>query len=140
LSLVECFQAVEDLGPSWYSVAVKGPELWEFPGNLTFQSGKLIRIAVEEFNSQEKPATTLAKAFYSAVASSENVGPVDVWTSTNRDANSPMYEVHLRFKDREVVISSSVVRDWEVASVKTYFPRALKSVDDFMKTRQKKLP
>ena len=114
---------IDQIGGDWYTVNVKLFDLWEPVGDLIFRSGRLTRISSTENETDEKPARTLAKAFYNAVASGEKTGLVDVWTGTNGNANSPVYEVHLVFKDREVVVSTASFRDLETASVKTYFPR-----------------
>ena len=114
---------LDQIGGDWYTVNVKLFDLWESVGDLIFRSGRLTRISSTENETDEKPARTLAKAFYKAVASGEKTGLVDVWTGTNGDANSPVYQVHLVFKDREVVVSTASFRDLETASVKTYFPR-----------------
>src|SRR5258708_227380 len=93
---------LDALGPHWYSVAIKGPEYWTWPGSVVFQSGKLVSIAVKDSSSQEKSAIALVRALYTAVASGGTIagGLVDVWTFAGRDANFPRYEVHLKFKDR----------------------------------------
>jgi hypothetical protein len=114
---------LDKLGTDSYAVMVKKLDAWVSDGSLTFHSDKLTRIAVEDYQSQDKNAGTLAKAFYTAVASAETSGLVDVWTGRNDDATNPRYEVHLVFKDREVVIETGVFGNIEIHSVTTYFPR-----------------
>jgi len=114
---------LNEIGSNWYAVDVKRLDRWEAAGDLSFKSGKLIRISFADCSVEDKPARTLAKAFYSAVASGAKVGLVDVWTGTNDDANNPIYDVHVVFKDREIVIGTVSARDSESASVTTYFPR-----------------
>jgi len=106
-----------------YVVLKRISEKWESAGNLSFMNGKLSRIAVNICESEEKPSQTIAKAAYSAIAGGEQAGFVELWTGTNNDALHPFYEVHLVFKDREVVIASYTATDIDAASVKVYFPR-----------------
>jgi|GEM_PF-6350771 hypothetical protein len=116
-----------------YAVMVKKLDgAWVKDGSLTFHSGKLTRIAVENYQSQDKHAGALAKAFYTAVASADTPGLVDVRTEKNDDATNPRYEVHLIFKDREVVITTGVYDNVELHSVTTYFPRLLRSANSQM--------
>jgi hypothetical protein len=118
---------LRELQPDSYEVMVKKSDGWGLDGDLTFHSDTLTRIAVNDYQSQEKDAGTLAKALYTAVADAEKFGPASVWTGRNEDANNPRYEVHLVFKDREVVIHTGVYGDVEVHMVTTYFPRLLRS-------------
>jgi hypothetical protein len=115
------FQAQEINGS--YLVLTKRGEVWATVGYLTFEAGKLSRIAVENYNADGKDAVALAKAAYTAIAAGERAGLVDVWTARNEDANNPMYAVHLVFKDREVQISTIEYQNTETASVQTYYPR-----------------
>ncbi|MBS1859117.1 MAG: hypothetical protein JST11_27335 [Acidobacteria bacterium] len=105
---------------------MKRLDTWGFDGSLTFHSGKLTRISVGDYHSQDKQAGALVKAIYTAVAAAEKSGPVDVWAGRNNDATNPRYEVHLVFKDREVVLDTGVSGDVEIHSVTTYFPRLLR--------------
>ncbi len=114
---------VSEIGTDSYMVMVKHFEDWEFVGGLIFRSGKLNRISLWQSETEDKQARTLVKAFYNAIASGEKV--LDVWTATNDNAVNPAYSVHVLFKDREVVLETISYRDFEGASVKTYFPRML---------------
>ncbi len=118
----------------FYTV-MKRKDQWQIEGSLIFHSGKLTRIEVDAYSSNDEHASTLARALYAAVASAGPEGPIDVWATTKATGSSkrssPIYEVHLLFKDREVVIGTGSFSDGsttvEVPSVQTYFPRVLRS-------------
>jgi hypothetical protein len=116
-----------DSSHDWYMVLVKQlDDTWGSAGDITFQAGKVDRIVVSEHSTNnEKEAGRTVKAAYTAIVNGGDV--MSVSTRTNNDANTPLYEIHLIFKDREVVISATSLRNGiETASVDTYFPRVLK--------------
>jgi hypothetical protein len=99
---------------------------WTQAGSVTFNDGTLSRILKDEYTSNQNDAANLARAAYSAIAAGEKAGLIKVWTARNDDANEPMYEIHLAFKDREVTIGAMTIQGHEIASVQTYFPQILK--------------
>jgi len=115
-----------DLHDGSYLVTSKSATgLWDgLGGQLTFESGKLSRISVDNSNAANREAANFAKAVYTALAAAEPTGLVDFWLGRNDDANNPIYEVHLVLKDREVVISADSVGGRDLAFVKTFYPRA----------------
>jgi S1-C subfamily serine protease len=110
-----------------YMVTAKTEGVSHSVGSLTFNAGKLSRIEVDNYYADGNDAVALAKAVYTAIAAGEKAGGVDIWTAHNEDANSPMYEVHLIFKDREVEISTTKFQGKEWTSVQSYYPRILKA-------------
>jgi hypothetical protein len=116
---------VDQLGTDSYLVAVRPlGSGWQSGGGVLFQSGKLSRINVTNcVSNNEKPAATLAKALYTAVAGGEKAGLLGMWTERNDDANNPLHKVVLAFKDREVSVISVNHNNVEMVSVETYFPR-----------------
>jgi S1-C subfamily serine protease len=124
---------VSELGPGWYLITVK-MDSWLSAGNLTFHDGKLTRIALDAYSSEKNDAASFVKAVYSAIAEGEKVGIVSIWTGRNDDTSSPMDEVHILFKDREVVFDTLDVGNIDVSlgniessSLTIYFPRMLRS-------------
>lgn len=120
---------VPEIRPGWYFVTAKDLDDWKPAGDLTFHSEKLTRVGVDSWESTDKPAITLANVIHNSIASAEKekVPLIDVWTDKNDDAVNPLCEVHLVFKDREIVISTTTYQDSTSTSVRTYFPRVRKS-------------
>jgi S1-C subfamily serine protease len=107
-----------------YTVSVRDDPM-DVAGNLTFGAGALIRVEISDFASVDGSAMRLFKAIYAAVQAGEAGGIVGVWTSRNENVSAPMYNVHVVFKDREVVVSGLTFQGSEQTDVHTYFPRLL---------------
>jgi hypothetical protein len=114
---------VHEIHADWYSVTAKTTDSWVSAGNLTFHDGRLTRIALDAYSSGDAGAIGLVKAAYTTITVGQPQGLIDVWTGRNEDASNPMYEIHLVFKDREVVINTLSSQNVDSASVTTYFPR-----------------
>jgi hypothetical protein len=113
------------MSDDWYIVMTRRLDTWEQAGDLTFRGGKLSRISVDQWSTNEQAAAQFAKAAYSAVSAGGT--PIELWTATNGDAMNPAYEIHVIFKDREIVISTTSVGNVEVSDVRTYFPRRVRA-------------
>ena len=107
-----------------YFVQVRELEIWEPAGDLWFHDGKLGRITIVEHNDNKSDTAALAKSFYNAVADTGESGLLRVWTERNNDAKQPSYEVHLLFKDREIIVKTSNSTQGNITSTKTYYPTA----------------
>jgi hypothetical protein len=119
---------VAEIGADWYAISVKTLDLWASAGSLTFHGGRLVRIARNAYSSDKTDTASFAKELYTAIAAGEKLGVVTVWTGRNEDASSPLYAVHLVFKDREVVMQTVATHieslgNIQVSDIKVYFPR-----------------
>jgi hypothetical protein len=120
-SLVQVRQLQPDQ-PDLYRVMVKQLDgSWESAGDLQFRSGKLTYLVMIGIGSNDKAVAAFAKAAYTAVSTAEPHGIKDVWTGWNGDANTPMYQIHLVYKDREVVIGVATLGNTDISDVRTIF-------------------
>lgn len=118
---------LRELGPDWYGVQTQGPGGWITAGDVIFRDGKLTRISIHvgTSSSPAKSQPSISRDFYSSIAGLNGTLPKRVWANINSTNETPTYEVHLLFEDREIVISSTVIQGTEIASVEIYFPQIL---------------